>query len=100
MQEKSVLILVLLATIANLAICFDRQTDCKCRIRPRARIAGGVLAGDNAYPWMASITAYEDADQQTPYRHGKDKIHQDAVDTHTCGKRWAKLTYPHHYWLF
>lgn len=86
MQEKRVLVLVFLVSIANLANCFDRQTDCKCRIRPRAKIAGGVLAGDDTYPWMASITAYEDADQNSHYHHGKDKHYQDSVDTHTCGR--------------
>ena len=85
-MEKKVLILVLLASIANLAICFDPQADCKCRINPRARIVGGALAGDDTYPWMASVTDYEDADQNTPYHHGKDKINQDSVDTHSCGQ--------------
>lgn len=94
MLKNRVLILMLLASIVNFAICLDRQTDCNCRVFPRARITGGVLAGDDSYPWMASITAYEDADQNTPYHHGKDKIHQDAVNTHTCGKCYKEILSP------
>lgn len=87
MMEKKVLILLLLASIANLVICLDRQADCKCRIHPnvKSRIVGGTLAGDDSYPWIASVTDYEDADQNTPYHHGKDKINQARSDTHSCG---------------